>query len=163
MPQLWTDEQLEEAYMTWAYKLSHNLTHTAEETGIPLRTLAYHKKEKRWDERYAGETAEIAGLAFEYGLNELRLGISAAALQLVSDASNKSLEHSQRLASQRLLFSMMISGTGSDHTGPTHVSLIDARHVSLPPNTDSPSLVSSRAIEANISRAIDAQSRSRRK
>lgn len=163
MSQLWTDEQLEEAYMTWAYKLSHNLTHTAEETGIPLRTLAYHKRNAKWDERYAAETAEIAGLAFEYGLNELRLGISAAALQLVKDSSDNTLEHAQRLASQRLLFSMMIGGAGPEHAGPTHVSLIDARQVQLPPNNDHPSLVSSRAIEANISRAIDAQSRSRRK
>jgi hypothetical protein len=162
----WTQEQREDAYMRWAYEYNKNLTETARQLDIPLRTVQYWKSKDHWDSRYAAETAEIAGFAFTYGLDELRLGVSAAALQLVKDASNPALQHSERLASQRLLFSMMVSNIGSENAGPTHISLIDARSIHNPPslpNSNDPDLISSRAIEANITKANELQSRNRRK
>jgi hypothetical protein len=146
----WTVEQLEDAYMSWAYEHGHNLAATSRSTGIPLRTLQYHKARARWDERYSAETAEVADFALGYGLDELRLGISAAALQLVKDASNDTLLPSERLASQKLLFSLLVHNPeGHSYTGPQHISLIDARRVELPASPD-PQSISSRAIEQNL-------------
>lgn len=158
----WTDEALEQAYMLWAYVNEHNLTKTSEDTDIPLRTLQYHKRKAEWDKRYEAETAEVAGFAFAYGLNELRLGISAAAQSLVKDASNSALLHSERLASQKLLFSLLVHSPDSASQVPGHVSLIDARSIHLPPNDVNavdPSKVNIRAIEANIANANAQQNR----
>jgi hypothetical protein len=159
--QRWTVEELEDAYMRWAYECEKNLTDTAELTGIPLRTLQYHKAKDNWDERYSAETSEIAGLAFTYGLNELRLGISAAALALVRDASSSTLQHSERLASQKLLFSLMLSSPTSESPATSHLSLIDARSIHLPPNSSDANVISARAIEANLAVANEAQSKRR--
>ena len=158
----WTEEDREEAYMTWAYANEKNLAKTCRDLNIPERTGQYWKKEYEWDSRYAAETADIAGLAFEYGLNELRLGISAAALSLVKDASNANLEHHERLASQKLLFQLMIGSTDALPKIPTHLSLIDARSITLPAGSINDSnVIAARAIEANLSHANDLQSKRR--
>ena len=153
------DEVYEDAYMRWAYELNKNLTETSKATGIPLRTLQYHKRNDRWDERYEAETAEVAGLAFTYGMNELRLGVSAAALQLVKDASNPALQHSERLQSQKLLFAIVANTHTEDMKAPSHISLIDARQVHLNASDREAGEIARLGMQANVNEAIMAQTK----
>jgi hypothetical protein len=157
-----TDDEWEDAYFRWAYECERNLTKTSELTGIPLRTLTYHKAKHEWDERYASETTSIAEFALEGGLNELRLGIGTAALQLVRDASNPNLHPEDRLASQKLLFSLVTNTLRTEGMQPNHLSLIDARSISVLPNDISNKVSATQAIEANLSAALTEQSYSKR-
>ncbi len=152
----------EEAYQRWAYEFHRNGTKTSEATGIPLRTLSYHKAKHGWDERYASESSNIAAFALEGGLNELRLGISSATLQLVKDASNEALEPSDRLASQKLLFSLVTNQLRNDNQGPNSLSLIDARSITVTPNELSNATLATQALESNLSAALAEQSMARR-
>lgn len=154
-----SDEEYEDAYMVWAYQNNRNLTKTAQDTGIPLRTLQYRKRMDGWDSRYAAESGEVAGFAFEYGMNELRLGVSSAALQLVRDASNPDSLPSDRLASQKLLFAIIANTHTEDMKAPSHISLIDARSITIPPNNLQPGDLARMSMQANVQQSIESQTK----
>jgi hypothetical protein len=96
-------------------------------------------------------------------LGELQIGMNAVAHQIIRDATNESLLHAERIASQRLFLGLFNPET----TGPSVLTLIDARHQQL--NTlDSelrqlPHIQATRVLEANISEAMAQQTKSRSK
>jgi hypothetical protein len=67
-----------------------------------------------------------------------------------------------RLASQRLLFGLVGEQLRIEGMTPSHLSLIDARSISVLPNDISNKVAATQAIEANLSHALTEQSYSKR-
>jgi hypothetical protein len=161
-PQHSTDVR-EGAYMHWAYENERNLTETSRKLDIPLRTLAYWKRVDEWDKKYKEDNLGVAGLAFEAAIEDLQVGMNAVAHQIIRDSTNETLDHNERIASQRLFLSLF----NPEQSGPSVLTLIDARQQSLNALQDTvlpnPRIAATRVLEANISDALAQQTKTKSK
>lgn len=158
---VWTDEDLEAAFYTWAKEAKKDMARTSEITGIPERTLYYHKKTRDWERKYRTEVLGMAGDAAAVAKAEFTLLFGAAVSRLSKMLEDDKASHQDQRENIKLLRDLVFGSEPDEKERP--LTLIDARSIVAQVKDQNPLNRAMEAIEANIAEANDQSRLKKRK
>lgn len=156
-----------DAFMYWAGEAGKSIPKVARDLGIADSTVRYWHKAMDWEGQYQERLRELAAGSIETGINELKLGVSAAARRLVKMLNNDDTPDNEQRENIRLYFDLL-RGSFTNDNSPASLTLIDARSIMQHStdqldNREAQLSAAARAIEARVIDANESAKPGRRR